>query len=86
MRYLLLPAGGYSNSEADYLPMASRAQIDEFIDKNRYGLPFAGGWVYEVPTGKTSKSWIKHLAKNHDPYPDYVVEYQGNGKVGWSRA
>lgn len=83
--YVVLPHGGYPDTASDYVPCATRADVEaQLVDYGWMDNP--GVYVYTVVAGRDAAGVIADLAGNPDPYPDYVVERGPRGGIQWNRA
>lgn len=83
--YVVLPYGGYPDTESDYVECATRRGVEaQLVDYGWMDNPVVS--VYRVVDGESPASVIRELAASHDPYPDWVVERGPRGGVQWNRA
>jgi hypothetical protein len=83
--YVVLPYGGYSDTASDYLPRATRNDVEAELED--YGwMNNPAIYVYKVMAGRTAESVIAELSASPDPYPDFVVERGPRGGTVWTIA
>lgn len=90
MAYLVLAHNGYADTATDYVPAASKAEVEAQLPDFGW-MQNPGVTVYVVPKGIAPAEYALELAGSVlvgtvDPYPDFVVERGPRGGIRWERA
>lgn len=77
-KYLILPPGGYPDTQADYIPSKSIKQCQAIARR------FCDGYL--DPAGAHVYSGEREPWNESDPYPDWVTIEGPRGGMSWERA
>ncbi len=82
----IVRTGAYGDSVTDYKYCATRELVEaELVDMGWMDNPAL--FVYKVTKGEDPAELIQSLAYDSvDPYPDWIVEFNGPHSPKWTRA